>query len=341
MLVQPMTQLGPQSEWVVPGSHLFIIDSLVGFTWTPSAPFETEGALWWNHSLLPSSTVDRTIVPGSVYDAGDMTGDGIDDLIAWSGSTEEPESIAILPGPVDQFTQPVLESPDALPAPDFPLHLFDFAEAIIPHCGDLNDDGLEDLCSTFEVHLTPFDGTPDWTRPFDPNDYGLAADLDGDGVNELYIVDQFDVERVTFAASPAAGLFEGLSHYYWVLDLDEDGTDSLYTHGFGGVRQITNADFLAGTVQDTVFNGELPRTMREGDFDGDGVLEVYMGFSSKVLLAESDGTVVLEIVADSNALTGYPTGVAVGDADDNGIDDLLIGGGYETFYVPNPLDCLP
>jgi hypothetical protein len=261
-------------DWL---EQVFLLDSVVGYALNSNVPGNDVHTSRWDPMLAPGAGIQQEVSPGGAADVGDLTGDGIDDLVVWFEAGDTPEYV-IAPGPLAQISAPALTHPDTIPAPWAAIA---FGQGRIPHCGDLNGDGLEDLCSTSEVHLTPFDGTADWTRPGDFYEQGLAADMDGDGVNELYIASGSTVERFTLSAAgtgPPPGVFEGLEASYWAMDLDEDGVDSLYTPGPGNMKEITAAGFIANTVLRCT-----PRGVARCSVDGTAHRKRALGPSTSVM----------------------------------------------------------
>jgi hypothetical protein len=325
---------------------VFIIDEVAGFAvsgWIPGNPSTT---MWWHPSSLPTSpSPDRQIANGGdPVSAGDLTGDGIDDLAVYrtiENGTDMPDGdLAIVHGPLSAFLTPFL-TVDILTTG--PGRLF--------ACGDLTGDGIADLCGTTGVDAGPPDGVKETT--FSPSllaETSYGADLNGNGVNELYVKGPSNtlVRRPPLGAVvdlPGATWGSPASHS-WPLDPDGDGTDELYVPTATGMVRIGEAEFAAGTSLPT--NLPLGDNLVSGDFDGDGVHEFAVTVDDGVLLVEADGTERLVLRPQGYTFgSAAPFGRAldVGDVDGNGIDDLIIGMPLpedgEAYFVFDPLDCSP
>ena len=348
LTLSPMAPVAPMLEDYDYFQHVFIVDSIVGYAWRAGIPDNVSGAAWWDHNLLPATTGGHALIPGSAYDFGDLDGDGVDDLlVAGVPADSEDDSVEgfIIPGPVGAVPPPVIDQPDALPsAPWVSVPNGGFA-SLIPHCGDLNGDGIEERCTTMQLEFGPYDGSgPDWQREHQaPDEDGFSADLDGDGVQELYISYDDSLERFVFTPDgPSPAVFNGIGGLYWGMDLDSDGVDEIYTRSPSGLVRITDSGFLANTIEPSPLAGRHPDTLHSGDFDGNGATEVLTSeLGGAVFIYDTDGTQLLEIRPDGSD-ADFGDFIDVGDADGNGIDDIVFGtsDGW-TYYLPNPLDCLP
>jgi hypothetical protein len=329
---------------------VFIIDEVAGFAWYGLSPWATTGTQWFSAAQLP--------VPPQPQAGGldispsfpkDFTGDGVDDLflgVLGTHFSDGQDRQVLIPGPVANLPDPIWEHASAQSwlVTDMPQ-----LGRSVPS-GDVNGDGMVDRCGLEGCDFGPIDGVRD--HDFSPplGDGTFGADLDGDGVDELYTPYNGYVERLPplpGIAGPPAGTWNA-GTVVSAMDPEQDGSDDLYAviSPFNYVK-VTAADFLAGTYQPvTLPPTSFPQHIQLGDFDGDGVLELAVEGYDQVQIAEQDGTILLSIQPPPGTVDIGNFGIAMdaGDVNGNGIDDLIIGMTGEdgqAYFVFDPLDCLP
>ncbi len=92
--------------------------------------------------------------------------------------------------------------------------------------------------------------------------------------------------------------------------------------------EVTDGDFASGASTPTAIpNPAYFRGMTAGDFDGDGQVELAISDEAWVDIFESDGTLRLRVepATPSEEFVAFGSVMDVGDADGNGIDDLVLG----------------
>lgn len=218
---------------------------------------------------------------------------------------------------------------------------------------DVNGDGLADMCSSGGLDLAPVDSSPDFILDWadgSPTDT-FGGDLDGDGKTEMYLVYSQQVHRFEYvdgevSGGPVAIWNHPFATSAFAADLDGDGVDSIFARGPSTlIIEATDADFFADTHFDTAM--EMPFNLGDaiaGDFDGDGQQEIAYTNNGEnaVIIQEYNGTVALRIEPDSPFPVGsFGAVMDSGDADGNGIDDLVIGAPSDeyghAFFLFDPL----
>lgn len=130
-------------------------------------------------------------------------------------------------------------------------------------------------------------------------------------------------------------------------DLNEDGVQDVVLVTTGGGNLVTMLGNGAGGVGNGTFaapvnvaTGALPVCLALLDVDGDGILDAVVG-------AQDDNTLRLHLGLGAGgvgsgafgasstlaALTFAPTGIAVGDFDEDGIHDLVVAGGSPSLLM--------
>jgi len=253
--------------------------------------------------------------------------------------------------------------------PDNMTYFITGSESLVPKLflRDINNDGID------EIHYHPgtksltrsgyyfiynADGSP-WGCNFPPSPAYkrcLPADLDGDGIDEIYCygsnLAQFDTCGQWVRAVPVE--LDGLPVNSYQLDLsavdiDADGRTELIVHGYfnsGPVEVFNNWVFAydenlqlkTGWPHDLGINGRLlaPGHPVFGDLDEDGSLEYVMVHSDQeygyVHAWHIDGTPVqgCDCTDGIFAVTGSPACLSVPlivDCDNNGFADIAVTSG--------------
>jgi len=282
--------------------------------------------------------------------AGDVTGDGLPDLVA-SGNTGNTSAIVVVRALGDGAFTPAVVYP-------FPggltqmgnLQLADYTGdgeldvaggSVLGSSIDVakNDDGAFLFSSSFSSLSTPC------TEPLCLQAVGGvgAADLDEDGDIDLACTNLFEETLVTFANGGSAdfvpGQYKQSSFGLNVLllrDIDEDGhVDALASDGTQGVHFLagdgtgTFADAISSTV-----NGGLPpfvtgpTAIALRDLDGDGRLDVAaahsLGSTHEVLVAPGNGAGSFGPVSSVGTLVKLSARLEAADLDRDGRADLVV-----------------
>ena len=279
---------------------------------------------------------------GRVSDAGDINGDGLDDLIIGSGADES----YVVFGNNSGFS-PSLDLDTLNGSNGFVIE----SDGAISGAGDVNGDGIDDLIIGAAVVFGSNNGfsssldlsTLDGINGFlinggDPTDLiggsvSEAGDVNGDGIDDLIIG----------ASAPRDGYLSGGISYVVF------GNNT----GFSSSLDLSTLDGSNGFVIDGVDMAELFRAGSSvsgaGDINGDGIDDLIIGarrgspngtysagrsyvvfgnntgFSSSLDLSTLDGTngfVVNGIDTEDYSGTSVS---AAGDVNGDGFDDLIIG----------------
>jgi hypothetical protein len=256
---------------------------------------------WWNgfgYSNYPppgEAAVDRILY------LGDITGDGVTDL-AFDGRALQTRA-----GPITQHTAWATDSTEQCTAGTLPADHTPFA------CGDLDQDGIDELCVAEGVALGPIDDVPycaPWPNGGDPVVLPLdlllplegsqwrrmvGADTDGDGRNELLVYQSgnddgtaaihhlVDLPTATTATledlAPAAlgwNTHTGLKHLL-AADLTGDGRDNVVHVQSDLVRIGADPADLLEQPHALLPVDSTGGGAAVGDFDRDGVHDIALG----------------------------------------------------------------
>ena len=290
--------------------------------------------------LLAGTAAAESPYPGESFSIGglrgpivvaDLNGDLIPDLIA-TDAGDETAGVAL--GRGDGTFQATVTYPayDA----DAPRSSGNVSlrPPVAVAVGDVDGDAVPDLVtgnSDTDV-LTVLTGVGDGTFA-DPQSVTFPspsiielADLDGDGSLDL-VATARELATVRVALGVGDGTF-GTPESYGVgsdpaellmTDLDGDGAVDAVTANRGS----EDLSVLLG-LGDGNFGAEVrvtlprvPQSLAAADFDGDGTIDLATG--GRVLLGQGDGT-----FASSDFADGRSSGLAAGDVDGDGFDDIVM-----------------
>jgi hypothetical protein len=217
---------------------------------------------------------------------------------------------------------------------------------------DVNSDGMQDLlvanqcvsgadCNSGTVSILLGDGTGAFgaaqtfaSGGFSPNSI-VAADVNGDGIPDLLVLDNCLTESCTDhgqvavllgnggGAYQAAQIYDSgsfLAHSLAVADLNGDGKPDLIVSNEGFVSVLLgNGDGTFQSAINSLAEAGITGHLAVADFDGDGILDVASSDGS-LFFGNGDG----RFTATAGLIP--PGGIAVGDLDGDGKPDIAVGG---------------
>jgi hypothetical protein len=292
--------------------------------------------------------------------AGDVNGDGIDDLIVgadhYFGNKVGEARIYFGGNPPDATADVVLVGDP----------LLDYFGWSVSGVGDVNGDGYDDvLVSAYgsAAYLyfggNPMDTTPDAIIPAVPSTtaFGVevdgAGDVNGDGYDDFIVCGVSEGGIFLYFGSPTPGTtpdltFAGASRAQAAGDMNHDGYDDIIVGNpknppdlswaalhFGGAAMDTIPDLIYRTGLADGFGSSLAGN---GDLNGDGWPDlvisaaadnsggtqagrVYVFFGGQVLDTIPDFTYT---ESGTNNLLGYRKAIILGDIDFDGYDDFCV-----------------
>ncbi|MBL4689513.1 MAG: VCBS repeat-containing protein [Nannocystaceae bacterium] len=226
-----------------------------------------------------------------------------------------------------------------------------------PRVGDVNSNGNVDLVYLYgdQVVVRLGDGAggfgPELTDETLYCDQMELVDVNGDGDLDVVGTSMFD-DFLTVALGTGTGSFT-LQATSTILSgnpvqlvagnlTGDNNPDVVSIHGtaFGGTggARVLAADGMGGfSSSDFVSTGSAAgRDVALGDFTGDGVLDVVLTIAtgtSQVRIAVNNGAGQFGQSLVVNTTTSDASGVATGDFNDDGDDDIVVGNGPDVLVL--------
>lgn len=266
-----------------------------------ASPFDLRRLDGANGFKIDGEAGDRS--GAAVSGAGDVNGDGVDDLIIGApqntSGNETPGRSYVVFGSTEGFASPFqLSTLDG--AHGFRIdgeNAFDRAGFSVGAAGDVDNDGVDDL-----IIGAPFHSPDEFTRAFAGRSYIVFGRTDGfPGTVQLFALNGFRGFKI----------------------------DGVAEFDFSGHSVSAAGDFNADGIDDLIV-GSDPDPANAVDTDGKAYVVFGRDTSSQlfpeiVLLADLDGSDGVKLVdrQDGNGL-GHSVGGA-GDVNGDGIDDVIVG----------------
>jgi hypothetical protein len=204
------------------------------------------GPAFVTHSEIVSPLPQANAKFGAVLAAVDVNGDGVVDVVEASGSTPLPPWTLV--GSAHVFVNPGFVLAHSIPCPEPLGTLTGFG--LMLAVGDATNDDLPDLVISDAQDRTFLFRSPDYAtysiipkppaiqvNPFGESAYGYrldVADINGDGVADLLISDEFEGDEVC-PISAGGRVFGVLAPYFAVFHSIEDKTPTCGDEFGGGV----------------------------------------------------------------------------------------------------------
>jgi hypothetical protein len=265
---------------------------------------------------VPDAAVTRDLVGGSGPTAvasavGDVTGDGVPDLIVARGADAGPDAytVAVFEGPV---TGPLPTAPSFVVTPTAR------SDAYRVVVGDLNHDGFGDLAVADVNGVNAVGGsTPGIDVFLEPNGGGDIPSTPSDFMSPIPVIDLA------------------------IADMNGDGRDDLLftrPNSFPIDVRLRLQVFGGGFASATALKSDAPASgLTDGDVNGDGArdfaLDGSLGSSIPIFVQNADHSFTendLTLPGDIPSVSG----VVLTDVNDDGSDDLVvITGAYELAWA--------
>lgn len=281
---------------------------------------------------------DPTFAGGVFVAAGDMNGDGVDDIITGAGAGAEPH-VKVFDGVSQE------------PLASFFPYGASFAGGVRVASGDLDGDGTAEIAvapgpNSLGLPVRVLEGSKggrlwEFTPPSSASDAGLAiGDSDGDQRPELLCAQTGKVYRLRgddgapldiLSVGVSAAASGGIS--VAVGDVNGDGRADIMTgHPDRPLVTRLTPDFASRFVKQPLgqnFRGGF--SVACGDLDGDGVFDMVMGAGAGGLGNVKSCTGTDGRLLDNLNLLAPPTSAAVmvaaGDVNGDGRDEIVVGNG--------------
>jgi Ca2+-binding RTX toxin-like protein len=268
-----------------------------------------------------------------VSDAGDINGDGIDDLIIGANNNQAYVVFGQRGGFSSSLNLADLDGSNGFALNGFSGVGLSRAGDWVSGAGDINGDGIDDLTigspasgQSYVVfgrqggfnpslNTSELDGSNGFViNEGGGNSVSDAGDINGDGIDDLIIAQAGPNAYVVF------GWRDGFSAS---LELGElNGNNGFGIHGVAPFRSVSGAGDVNGDGIDDLIIGS---PIRGGAGQSYVVFGQRGGFSSSLNLADLDGSNGFAINGiNSFDFSGYSVSGA-GDINGDGIDDLIIG----------------
>ncbi len=281
---------------------------------------------------------NNTRVPGtgwSVSRAGDVNGDGIDDVLIGSNSPVFSGSVSVFYGSSTGTFNPVNGSANI---PDWRYSSDRRLGFSVSHAGDINGDGFDDIVvgdylngdvvsnggmvAVFFGSASGLSATPDWQVYGDQTNayFGFSVsggmDFNNDGFNDIAI----GANRYSDGETEEGKIFV---YHGSANGLPDDDVD-----------KIARLDEASWTVQSNINNGRMGWSVAHaGDVNGDGYDDLITGTpwraTATLYYGSTTGlgtTPVWTVTQGSGSFASFAKSVATaGDINNDGYDDIIIG----------------
>ncbi len=252
-------------------------------------------------SLTPTQLDPSMTIIVYCAQAGDVNGDGYDDVVVSGSSPSDTANFWVPGGPAG----PDPSGAKRLPSPPDPFQVSYIG------IGDVNGDGYADIAmgtDTLAIYLGGPAGPATsavWTSPLKGADWVLGlGDVNGDGYGDIIVSDRS---------------YSG--------NLPGQGIVQIFLGGSHGPSEVPSATYLGPAASSQLWGGPA------GDLNGDGLADfwVYDGSTNSLTVHYGNDALPPTTIAGSSTGPGLKQpaiGEHIGDVNEDGFDDLEILG-YE------------
>ncbi len=270
--------------------------------------------------------------------------------IAW-GLTATLNDISILVQDTIQLVNPSFEKPIVRTGMTFAEFVYDGMMTT----ADWDNDGKTEIIITntekvlYSVEYDGADYREDWVSPYSLSDkekisFLSTEDLDGDSVDEL-IIGMRQTDTYTLPVEASIKIMDGESKQIlnsvgvdaevvrsiYTGDIDSDGKIEIVVLGTTDstrvIRIYEGIDLTLEWASPVLESSGGLAEIRLGNVDGDSAMEIVTGMGHVI-----DGLTHEIQLIKADGFSGYPLSIAVGDADNDGIDDI-VHTDYDNMYI--------